>query len=87
MNSLAKKKMNIMCAFHHIRQTGSLFERERGIGRGVCVSRLATSLVQEDKTQKFRKFTIEEFGKFGKVVLTRLVPRNAMVVRFEEGWR
>ena len=38
------------------------------------------------KTQKFRSFNNEELGKFGKVVLTRLVPRNAIRVRFEEGW-
>ena len=35
-----RERKNIMCAFHYIRQTGSLFEREREIGRGVCVSRL-----------------------------------------------
>ena len=33
------------------------------------------------KTQKFRSFNNEELGKFGKVVLTRLVPRNAIRVR------
>ena len=45
----------------------------------VCASKL--------KTQKFRSFTIEELGKFGKVVLMGLVPRNAIGMRFEEGWR
>ena len=44
----------------------------------VCASKL--------KTQKFRSFNIEELGKFGEVVLTRAVPRNAIRVRFEEGW-
>ena len=29
VNSSAKKKMNIMCAFHYIRQNGILFEREK----------------------------------------------------------
>jgi len=33
-------RQNIMCAFHHQRQTGSLFDRKRGLGQGVCVSRL-----------------------------------------------
>ena len=60
------------------------------IGQGVCVLWLTTSFVQREKNTKVskwgRSFTIEGFGKFGKVVLTRLVPRNAMVVRFEEGW-
>ena len=28
VNSSARKKVNIMCAFHHIRQTGILIERE-----------------------------------------------------------
>ena len=41
----------------------------------------------ELKIQKFQFFNNEEFGKFNKVVLMGLVPRNAMVVRFEEGWR
>ena len=45
----------------------------------VCASKL--------KTQKFRSFNNEELGKFSKVVLTRLVLRNAIGVRFEEGWR
>ena len=45
----------------------------------MCASKL--------KTQKFRSFNNEELGKVGKVVLTRLVPRNAIGVRFEEGWR
>ena len=76
-----------MCAFHYIRQTASLFEREKGIGRGVCVSRLTTSFVQGDKTQKFRSFNIEELGKIGEVVLTSSVPKNAIRMRFEEGWR
>ena len=57
----------------------------------MCVLRLTTSSVQGEKNTKVsergRSFTIEEFGKFGKVVLTRSVTRNAMVVRFEEGWR
>ncbi len=53
----------------------------------MCVLRLTISFVQGDKTQKFQSFNNEEFGKFGEVVLTRLVPRNAMMVRFEEGWR
>ena len=44
----------------------------------VCASKL--------KTQKFRSFNNEELGKFSKVVLTRLVLRNAIGVRFEEGW-
>ena len=44
----------------------------------VCASKL--------KTQKFRSFNIEEFGKFREVVLTRWVPRNAIRARFEEGW-
>ena len=79
--------MNIMCAFHYIRQTGSLFERQGGKRRHVCFLRLTTSFVQGDKTQKFQSFNNEELGKFGKVVLARLVTRNAMVVRFEEGWR
>lgn len=83
--------MNIMCAFHHSRQTGILFERKGGTGHGVCVSWLTISFVQGDKNTKIsewgRSFSIEELGKFGKVVLMELVPRNAMVVRFEEGWR
>mgnify|MGYP001749649551 FL=1 len=45
----------------------------------VCASKL--------KTQKFRSFNIEGLGKFGEVVLMGLVPRNAIGVRFEEGWR
>ena len=77
-----------MC-LSHIRQTGILFERERGIGRGVCVLRLTISFVQGEKNTKVsergRSFTIEEFGKFGKVVLTRLVPRKAIGMRFEDG--
>ena len=72
-----------MCAFHHIRQTGSLFER--GEDRTGCVPWLKTVFVQGGKNTKVSEFTIEEFGKFGKVVLTRLVLRNAMGVRFEEG--
>ena len=44
----------------------------------VCASKL--------KTQKFQSFNNEEFGKIGEVVLTRGVPRNAIRVRFEEGW-
>ena len=32
VNSSARKRKNIMCAFHHIRQTGILFEREDGTG-------------------------------------------------------
>ena len=78
--------MNIMCAFHYIRQTGSLFERQGGKRRHVCFLRLTTSFVQGDKTQKFRSFNIEELGKIGEVVLTRWMPRNAIRVRFEEGW-
>ena len=78
--------MNIMCAFHYIRQTGSLFERQGGKRRHMCFSRLTTSFVQGDKTQKFRSFNIEELGKFREVVLTRWVPRNAIRARFEEGW-
>ena len=76
-----------MCAFHYIRQTDSLFERQGGKRRHVCFLRLTTSFVQGDKTQKFRSFNIEELGKVGEVVLTRGVPRNAIRVRFEEGWR
>ena len=38
-------------------------------------------------SERGRSFTIEGFGKFGKVVLTRWMPRNAIRVRFEEGWR
>ena len=53
----------------------------------MCFSWLTTSFVQGDKTQKFRSFNIEELGKVGEVVLTRGVPRNAIRVRFEEGWR
>ena len=45
----------------------------------VCASKL--------KTQKFRSFNIEELGKFGEVVLMESVHRNAIRVRFEEGWR
>ena len=77
-----------MCAFHYIRQTGSLFEREGGESTS-CVLFMANKVVSASKlkTQKFRSFTIEGFGKFGKVVLTRLVPRKAIGVRFEEGWR
>ena len=45
----------------------------------VCASKL--------KTQKFRSFNIEGLGKFREVVLMGLVPRNAIGVRFEEGWR
>ena len=78
--------MNIMCAFHYIRQTGSLFERQGGKRRHVCFLRLTTSFVQGDKTQKFRSFNIEGLGKFREVVLTRGVPINAIRVRFEEGW-
>ena len=44
----------------------------------VCASKL--------KTQKFRSFNIEELGEVGKVVLTRLVTRKAIGMRFEEGW-
>ena len=75
-----------MCAFHYIRQTGSLFERQGGKRRHVCFLRLTTSFVQGDKTQKFRSFSIEELGEVGKVVLTRLVTRKAIGMRFEEGW-
>ena len=53
----------------------------------MCVSRLTTSFVQGDKTQKFRSFNIEELGKIGEVVLTSSVPKNAIRMRFEEGWR
>ena len=77
--------MNIMCAFHYIRQTGSLFERKGGKRRHVCFLRLTTSFVQGDKTQKFRSFNIEELGKIGEVVLTSSVPKNAIRMRFEEG--
>ena len=41
-----------MCAFHYIRQTGSLFERERGIGQGVCFSWLKTVFVHGEKNTK-----------------------------------
>ena len=77
--------MNIMCAFHHSLQTGSLFERQGGKRRHVCFLRLTTSFVQGDKTQKFRSFNIEELGKIGEVVLTSSVPKNAIRMRFEEG--
>ena len=49
------------------------------VNKIVCASKL--------KTQKFQSFNSEEFGKFGKVVLMGLVHRNAIRVRFEEGWR
>ena len=66
MNSSARKKKNIMCAFHYIRQTGSLFEREGGESTS-CVLFMANKVVSASKlkTQKFRSFTIEELGKFG----------------------
>ena len=48
------------------------------VNKVVCASKL--------KTQKFRSFNIEELGKIGEVVLTRWMPRNAIRVRFEEGW-
>ena len=77
--------MTIMCVYHHSRQTGILFERE-GKEHHVCVLRQTISFVQGGKDTKVsergRSFSIEELGKVGKVVLTRLVPRNAMVVRF-----
>ena len=75
-----------MCTFHYIRQTGSLFERERD--RTGCVRFTANKVVcaSKLKTQKFRSFNIEELGKFREVVLTRWVPRNAIRARFEEGW-
>ena len=43
----------------------------------VCASKL--------KTQKFRSFNIEGLGKFGGMVLTSSVPKNAIRMRFEEG--
>ena len=48
------------------------------VNKVVCASKL--------KTQKFRSLNIEGLGKFREVVLTRGVPRNAIRVRFEEGW-
>ena len=57
----------------------------------MCVLRLTISFVQGEKNTKVsewgRGFTIEELGKFGKVVLARLVPKNAIGMRFKEGWR
>ena len=49
------------------------------VNKVVCASKL--------KTQKFRSLNIEGLGKFGGVVLTSSVPKNAIRVRFEEGWR
>ncbi len=46
-----------------------------------------TASCRERKTQKFRSFNIEGLRKFGEVVLTSSVPKNAIRVRFEEGWR
>lgn len=51
VNSSARKRKNIMCAFHHSRQTGILFERE-GKEHHVCFSRLTTSFVQGEKDTK-----------------------------------
>ena len=55
----------------------------------MCVLRLTISFVQGEKNTKVsewgRGFTIEELGKFGKVVLARLVPKNAIGMRFKEG--
>ena len=52
----------------------------------MCVLRLTISFVQGEKNTKVsewgRGFTIEELGKFGKVVLARLVPKNAIGMRF-----
>lgn len=48
------------------------------VNKVVCASKL--------KTQKFRSLNIEGLGKVGEVVLTRGVHRNAIRVRFEEGW-
>lgn len=75
-----------MCAFHHQRQTGSLFDRKRGLGQGVRFTANKVVCASKLKTQKFRSFNIEGLGKFREVVLTRGVPINAIRVRFEEGW-
>ena len=75
-----------MCAFHHSRQSGSLFEKQGGIGQGVCFSQLTTSYVHIVKNTKVsewrRNFNIEELGKFDEVVLRGLVSINAIRVRF-----
>ena len=85
VNSSAKKKMNIMCAFHtYDKLVFSLRGRRDGTG-GVLFMANEVVSASKLKTQKFRSFNNEEFGKFGKVVLTRLVPRKAIGMRFEEG--
>ena len=62
-----------------------------GVEQCVCVSRIIKWCVLLTKNTKVsergRSFTIEGFGKFGKVVLARLVLRNAIRVRFLEVWR
>ena len=75
-----------MCAFHHSLQTGSLFEREGRWDRGYAFHGWQFHLCRGRKIQKFRSFSIEELGEVGKVVLTRLVTRKAIGMRFEEGW-
>ena len=82
------KRASYVLFTHHSRQIGILFEMEGG-GRTVCVRFTDNKVVcaSELKTQKFQSFNSEEFGKFGKVVLMESVHRNAIRVRFEEGWR
>ena len=77
-----------MCAFHNLRQSGSLFDRKRGKRRHMCFSRLTTSFVHGEKNTKVsewgRTLLYKELGKFGEVVLKGLVPENATRVRFKE---
>ena len=82
------KRASYVLFTHHSRQIGILFEMEGG-GRTVCVRFTVNKVVcaSKLKTQKFRSLNIEGLGKVGEVVLTRGVPRNAIRVRFDEGWR
>ncbi len=70
----------------HDKLVVSLRGRRDGTG-GVLFMANEVVSASKLKTQKFRSFNNEELGKFGKVVLTRLVPRNAIRVRIEERWR
>lgn len=82
------KRASYVLFTHHSRQIGILFEMEGG-GRTVCVRFTDNKVVcaSELKTQKFRNGDGAILLKYWEVVPTELMPRNAIRVRFEEGWR
>ena len=67
VNSSARKRKNIMCAFHHSRQTGSLFERQGG-ERTLCVLFMADNFIcaGREKHKSFKALIMKSSEKLGK---------------------